>query len=51
MAGYKRPLSRSELRYIRRKRLSTFLWCAVAVLFVLAGVVGLFYLIYEFNPH
>jgi hypothetical protein len=51
MAGYKRALSRSEVRQIRRARRRIVLWCAAAVFFALAGVVGLIYLMYQSKPH
>jgi hypothetical protein len=51
MAGYSRPFSRSELRQIRRAKWRIISWCAVVVLFVLAGVAGLIFLIYKQGPH
>jgi hypothetical protein len=45
MAGYSRPLSKSELRFIRRQKRRLVIWCGVVVCFVLAAMVGMFLLL------
>ncbi|GEM_PF-1900119 len=50
MAGYRRPLSRSELRQIRRQKGRIIIWCGVAVFLALISVVGLVCLMYEMPP-
>jgi hypothetical protein len=47
--GYKRPLSRGELRRMRRERRRIITWSALVVFLALAGVAGLIYLIYRFQ--
>ena len=51
MAGYSRPLSRSELRQIKKKKLSTFGWCAAGVVIAMAAIAGLLYALYVHNPY
>jgi hypothetical protein len=51
MAGYSRPLSKSELRFIRRQKLRIIIWCGVLVCFVLAAMVGIFWLLSNSGPH
>ncbi len=46
MAGYNRPLSRGELRRLKRKRRRTILWYGVGISVILAAVVGLLYVLY-----
>ena len=50
VAGYQRPLSRGELRQIRRERRRVVFWTALVILLAIAGVVGLIYLLNVF-PH
>jgi len=50
MAGYSRPLSRNELRQIRRQKQRIFFWSAAAVCFVLTALVGLLYLMHNTRP-
>ncbi len=45
--SYRRPLSESELRQIRRQKRREVVFCGVAVSVVLTGMVGLLYAIYE----
>ncbi len=49
MAGYKRALSRSEVRQIRRVKLRIVAWCAAATFLALVGVVGVIYLLYGWS--
>lgn len=50
MAGYKRPLSRGELRYIYRQRMRAVVWSALLVLFALAFVIAILYGLHTINP-
>ena len=51
MAGYKRALSRGELRQIRRTKLRTIAWCAAAIIVTIAAVTGLIYMLYAGNKY
>ena len=51
MAGYSRPFSKGELRYIRHKKMRTITWCGVVVCLALAALVGLLYLMANSGPH
>jgi len=49
--GYKRALSQSELRQIRRAKMRVVICCATVTFFALTGVAGLICLIYASKPH
>jgi hypothetical protein len=50
MAGYSRPWSKGELRYMRRQKMRTITWCGVVVCFALAAMVGVLYLLSSQKP-
>jgi hypothetical protein len=51
MASYKRPLSKAELRFIRRQKVRIIVWCGVLVCFVLAVMIGMFLLLARQDLH
>ena len=51
MAGYKRPLSKNELRQIRRQRWRIISVCAFVVILALVAVSGIIYVMYSVKPH
>ena len=51
MAGYSRPLSKGELRFIKRQKRRIIIWCGVVLCFVLAAMVGVLYLLASKDLH
>jgi hypothetical protein len=48
VAGYRRPLSRGELQQIRRQKMRLGFFCGLGIVFGLAAVSGVIYLMYAF---
>ncbi len=51
MAGYSRPLSKGELRFIKMQRRRIIVWCGVVVVLVLTALIGVLWLMSNSGPH